>query len=192
MLSILPTSVQRVCKYRPCLHANASVLLPAKYKRGQQIVRTGVCSSLVGFRVMSACHPLHYTAMSCRTSQRHCMSWCLPISNTRVHTVYGENLKVPNSAPTGIWTRIAGFKVQSANHYTIRASSQAITHKHQSIPINIVNMLLSSLLVAMANEITFLGPEDPQPFLIVNLPKIHPATLLTAFTILLFDRGQRR
>ena len=153
---------------------------------------TGICSPMVGFRVMSACHTLHYTTMSLSNLATTLYAMRFALSDTRMRTVSSKTWKCTIIAPTGIWTRIAGFKVQSANHYTIRASSQAITHKHQSIPINIVNMLLSSLLVAMANEITFLGPEDPQPFLIVNLPKIHPATLLTAFTILLFDRGQRR
>ena len=42
MILCLATSVQRVWKHRLCLHANASVLLPAKYKRGQEIVHTGI------------------------------------------------------------------------------------------------------------------------------------------------------
>ena len=38
-------------------------------------------------------------------------------------------------------------------------------------------MLLSSMLVALANETTFLGPENAQPFLIVSFLK----TCLTTF-----------
>ena len=53
-------------------------------------------------------------------------------------------------------------------------------------------MLLSSMLVALANETTFLGLENAQPFIIFNVLTTYLAALLTAFEILYVDRGQRR
>ena len=43
------------------------------------------------------------------------------------------------SGPTEIWTRIAGFRVQSANHYTIGPNT------HLLIPVNIITLTLSQL-----------------------------------------------
>ena len=43
------------------------------------------------------------------------------------------------SGPTEIWTRIAGFRVQSANHYTIGPNTQLL------IPVNIITLTLSQL-----------------------------------------------
>ena len=46
-------------------------------------------------------------------------NWCRPVKTQNVLFFPWKSVDKNKIGPTEIWTRIAGFKVQSANHYTM-------------------------------------------------------------------------
>ena len=61
-------------------------------------------------------------------------NWLLYIYSKKSRIFYSDNKTIAiykyTKGPTGVWTRVGGFKVRSANHYTIEPIFQWITTHH--------------------------------------------------------------
>ena len=107
-----------VCSFKAQQQESRGTASKSSTKRGP----TGIWTRIAGFRVQSANHytirPTQ-TYLPPNTTKLKSKHQLRDITQPQRYFEISALRRTQKRAPTGIWTRIAGFKVQSANHYTM-------------------------------------------------------------------------